>query len=74
MMLAIATPPNSSAVWLYFRFPLSPRMVEEISHRRQVDGAAVTLAGVELMHMIRKDLLQTTGEVCPARQCDSLAG
>jgi putative transposase len=34
-------------------------------------SAAVTL---ELMHMIRKGPLQTTGEVCPARQFYSLAG
>ena len=37
-------------------------------------SAAVTLAGIELMHMIRKVPLQTTGEVCPARQFYSLAG
>jgi putative transposase len=36
--------------------------------------AAVTLAGIDLMHMIRKGQLQTTGEVCPARQFYSLAG
>jgi hypothetical protein len=29
-------------------------------------SAAVTLAGIEFMHMIRKGQLQTTGEVCPA--------
>jgi putative transposase len=37
-------------------------------------SAAVTLAGVELMHMIRTGQLRTTGEVCPARQFYSLAG
>jgi putative transposase len=37
-------------------------------------SAAVTLAGIELMHMIRKGQLRTTGEVCPARQFYSLAG
>jgi putative transposase len=36
--------------------------------------AAVTLAGIDLMHLIRKGQLQTTGEVCPARQFYSLAG
>jgi putative transposase len=37
-------------------------------------SAAVTLAGVELMHMLRKSRLRTTGEMCPARQFCSLAG
>jgi putative transposase len=37
-------------------------------------SAAVTLAGIELMHMIRKGQLQTTGELCPAQQFYSLAG
>ena len=36
-------------------------------------SAAVTLAGVELMHMIRKGQLLVTGELCPARQFYSLA-
>jgi putative transposase len=36
-------------------------------------SAAVTLAGIELMHMIRKGQLQTTGDVSPARQFYSLA-
>src|ERR1700704_4025872 len=36
-------------------------------------SAAVTLAGVELMHMIRKGQLLLTSEVCPARQFYSLA-
>ena len=36
-------------------------------------SAAVTLAGVELMHMIRKGQLMLTGELCPARQFYSLA-
>jgi putative transposase len=37
-------------------------------------SAAVTLAGIELMHMMRKGLLRTTGELCPTRQFHSLAG
>jgi putative transposase len=37
-------------------------------------SAAVTLAGIELMHMIRKGQLLPTGEMCPARQFYSLAG
>ena len=40
-MLAIATPPSSIsyAVWRYFRFPLSLRMVEEMLAAR---GISVT--------------------------------
>jgi transposase-like protein len=34
-------------------------------------SAAVTLAGVELMHMIRKGQSLLRGESCPARQCCS---
>jgi putative transposase len=37
-------------------------------------SAAVTLASIELMHMIRKDQLLLTGEMCPRRQFYSLAG
>jgi transposase-like protein len=37
-------------------------------------SAAVTVAGIELMHMIRKGQLQTTGNLCPAQQFYSLAG
>jgi putative transposase len=37
-------------------------------------SAAVTLAGIELMHMIGKSQLQTTGELRRARQFYSLAG
>jgi transposase-like protein len=36
-------------------------------------SAAATLAGVELMHMIRKGQLALTGEPCPARHFYSLA-
>ena len=36
-------------------------------------SAAVTLAGVELMHMIRKGQLKAAGRLCPARQFYSLA-
>ena len=36
-------------------------------------SAAATLAGVELMHMIRKGQLRTTGELRPAQQFYSLA-
>jgi len=36
-------------------------------------SAAATLAGVELMHMIRKGQLRTTGKLRPAQQFYSLA-
>jgi putative transposase len=36
-------------------------------------SASVTLAGIEIMHMIRKGQLLLTGELCPAQQFYSLA-
>ena len=36
-------------------------------------SASVTLAGIEIMHMIRKGQLLLTGELCPARQFYALA-
>jgi putative transposase len=36
-------------------------------------SAAVTLTGIELMHMIRKGQLGTTGKLRPAKQFYSLA-
>jgi putative transposase len=36
-------------------------------------SAAATLSGIELMHMIRKGQLRTTGKLRPAQQCYSLA-
>ena len=36
-------------------------------------SAAVTLAGIEIMHMIRKGQLPLTGQLCPAQQFYSLA-
>jgi putative transposase len=36
-------------------------------------SAAATLSGIELMHMIRKDQLQTRGELGPAQQFYALA-
>ena len=50
------------------------RLVRPMLGFKSFRSAAVTLAGIELMHMIRKGQLQTTGEVCPARQFYSLAG
>jgi hypothetical protein len=34
---------------------------------------AVTLAGIEIMHMIRKGQLALTGGLCPARQFYSIS-
>jgi putative transposase len=36
-------------------------------------SAAVTFAGIELMHMIRKGQLKAAGHLCPAQQFYSLA-
>jgi hypothetical protein len=36
-------------------------------------SAAITLAGIEIMHMIRKGQLRRAGNLCPARQFYSLA-
>lgn len=37
-------------------------------------SAAITLAGIELMHMIRKGQLKAAGKLRPAQQFYSLAG
>jgi putative transposase len=37
-------------------------------------SAAVTLAGIELMHVIRKVQLRTTGNLCPVQRFYFLAG
>jgi putative transposase len=50
------------------------RLVRPMLGFESFRSAVVTLAGVELMHMIRKGQLRTTGEMCPARQFYSLAG
>ena len=50
------------------------RLVRPMLGFKSFRSAAVTLTGIELMHMIRKGQLQTTGEVCPARQFYSLTG
>jgi putative transposase len=50
------------------------RLVRPMLGFKSFRSAAVTLAGIELMHMIRKGQLRTTGELCPARQFYSLAG
>jgi putative transposase len=50
------------------------RLVRPMLGFKSFRSAAVTLAGVELMHMIRKGQLLPTGEVRPAQQFLSLAG
>ena len=37
-------------------------------------SAAITIAGIEIMHMIRKGQLRSTGKLRPAQQFYSLAG
>ena len=50
------------------------RLVRPMLGFKSFRSAAVTLAGIELMHMIRKGQLLPTAEMCPARQFYSLAG
>jgi len=50
------------------------RLVRPMLGFKSFRSAAVTLAGIELMHMIRKGQLLPTGEMCPARLFYSLAG
>ena len=50
------------------------RLVRPMLGFKSFRSAAVTLAGIELMHMIRKGQLLPTSEVRPAQQFYSLAG
>jgi putative transposase len=50
------------------------RVVRPMLCFKSFGSAAATLVGIELMHMIRKDQLQTTGKLRPAQQFYSLAG
>jgi transposase-like protein len=50
------------------------RLVRPMLGFKSFRSAAVTLAGIELMPMIRKGQLQKTGEMCPAPQFYPLAG
>ena len=50
------------------------RLVRPMLGFKSFRSAAVTLAGIELIHMIRKGQLRMTGEMCPARQFYLLAG
>jgi transposase-like protein len=49
------------------------RLVRPMLGFKAFRSAAVTLTGIELMHMIRKGQLWATGEICPAQQFYSLA-
>ena len=50
------------------------RVVRPMLGFKSFRSAAATLAGIELMHMIRKGQLRTTGELRPVQQFYSLAG
>jgi putative transposase len=50
------------------------RLIRPMLGFKSFRSAAVTIAGIELMHMIRKGQLLPTGEVRPAQQFYSLAG
>ena len=50
------------------------RLVRPMLGFKSFRSAGLTLAGIELMHMIRKGQLLPSGEVRPARQFYSLAG
>ncbi len=49
------------------------RAIKRAVRFKSFRSAAATLAGVELMHMIRKGRLQTTGKLRPAKQFYALA-
>jgi putative transposase len=49
------------------------RVVRPMLGFKSFRAAAATLAGIELMHMIRKGQMRTTGELRPAQQFYSLA-
>ena len=49
------------------------RLVRPMLGFKSFRSAAVTLAGIELMHMIRKGQLRRTGKLSPAQQFYSLA-
>ena len=50
------------------------RLIRPMLGFKSFRSAAVTLVGIELMHMIRKGQLRSTDEVRPAQQFYSLAG
>jgi transposase-like protein len=50
------------------------RLVRPMLGFKGFPSAAITLAGIEIMHMIRKGQLSKTGKLRPAKQFYSLAG
>ena len=50
------------------------RVVRPMLGFKSFRSAAATVAGIELMHMIRKGQMRTTGELRPAQQFYALAG
>jgi putative transposase len=50
------------------------RMIRAMLGFKAFWSAAVTIAGIEIMHMIRKGQLRSTGKLGPAQQFYSLAG
>jgi putative transposase len=49
------------------------RQVQPMLGFKSFRSAAVTLVGIELMHMIRKGQLRAAGQLRPAQQFSSLA-
>ena len=49
------------------------RMVKAMLGFKAFWSAAITIAGIEIMHMIRKGQLRSTGNLHPAQQFYSLA-
>jgi transposase-like protein len=50
------------------------RVVRPMLGFKSFRSAAATIAGIELMHMIRKSQMRTTGKLRPAQQFSALAG
>jgi putative transposase len=49
------------------------RMVRAVLGFKALRSAAITIADIEIMHMIRKGQLRSTGKLRPAQQFYSLA-
>jgi hypothetical protein len=80
---------NGNLIAQYVRNPVSPcqtqinvtmphraikRMVRAMLGFKAFGSAAITIAGIEIMHMIRKGQLRSTEKLRPAQQFYSLAG
>jgi putative transposase len=70
--------PDSRVKYLSNTFEQDHRAVKRLTKPmmgfKSFRSAAATIAGIELMHMIRKGQSQTTDELGPALQFYSLAG